>query len=29
LQAIEPGQNKEFFLKNLQDVIYTELDLLN
>jgi len=29
LQAIEPGQNKELFLKNLQDVIYTELDLLN
>ena len=29
LQAIEPGQNKEFFLKNLQDVIYTELDILN
>jgi len=29
LQAIEPGQNKEFFLKNLQDVIYAELDLLN
>jgi len=29
LQAIEPGQNKELFLKNLQDDIYTELDLLN
>ena len=29
LQAIKPGQNKELFLKNLQDVIYAELDLLN
>ena len=29
LQEIEPGKNKELFLKNLQDVIYTELDLLN
>jgi 1-acyl-sn-glycerol-3-phosphate acyltransferase len=29
LQAIEPGQNKELFLKNLQDAIYTELDVLN
>ena len=29
LQAIEPGQNKELFLKNLQDAIYTELDILN
>jgi len=29
LPAIEPGQNKEFFLKNLEDAIYTELDLLN
>ena len=29
LRAIEPGQNKELFLKNLQDDIYTELDLLN
>ena len=29
LQAIEPGQNKELFLKNLQNTIYTELDLLN
>ena len=29
LQAIEPGQNKELFLKNLQDAIYAELDILN
>ena len=29
LQEIKPGQNKELFLKNLQDAIYTELDLLN
>ena len=29
LKAIEPGLNKELFLKNLQDVIYTELDALN
>ena len=29
LPVIEPGQNKEFFLKNLQDAIYTELDLIN
>ena len=29
LPSIEPGQNKEFFLKNLQEVIYTELDILN
>ena len=29
LKEIEPGQNKEHFLKNLQDVIYAELDLLN
>jgi len=29
LLSIEPGQNKEFFLKNLQEVIYTELDILN
>jgi len=29
LKEIEPGQNKEHFLKNLQDVIYTELDILN
>ena len=29
LPVIEPGQNKEFFLKNLQDAIYTELDHLN
>jgi 1-acyl-sn-glycerol-3-phosphate acyltransferase len=29
LQEIKPGQNKELFLKNLQDVIYTELDVLN
>ena len=29
LKPIEPGQNKELFLKNLQDVIYTELDALN
>jgi len=29
LKPIVPGQNKELFLKNLQDVIYTELDALN
>ena len=29
LQEIEPGQNKELVLKNLQDVIYAELDELN
>tara|TARA_B110000261_G_scaffold155372_1_gene188082 strand:- start:57 stop:758 length:702 start_codon:yes stop_codon:yes gene_type:complete len=29
LKPIEPGQNKELFLKNLQDIIYTELDTLN
>jgi len=29
LPEIEPGQNKELFLKNLQDAIYGELDLLN
>ena len=29
LQEIEPGQNKELFLKNLQDAIYTELNILN
>ena len=29
LNEIEPGQNKEIFLKNLQDTIYTELDSLN
>ena len=29
LQEIKPGQNKELFLKELQDAIYTELDLLN
>jgi len=29
LQEIEPGKNKELFLKNLQDVIYTELDILD
>ena len=29
LKPIEPGQSKEFFLKNLQDIIYTELDALN
>ena len=28
LREIEPGQNKELFLKNLQDAIYTELDVL-
>jgi len=28
LQAIEPGQDKKLFLKNLQDAIYTELDAL-
>ena len=29
LHEIEPGQNKETFLKNLQDTIYNELDTLN
>ena len=29
LPVIEPGQNKEIFLKNLQDIIYAELDMLN
>ena len=29
LHEIEPGQNKELFLNNLQDAIYTELDVLN
>ena len=29
LQEIEPGKNKELFLKNLQDAIYTELDMLD
>ena len=29
LHEIEPGQNKETFLKNLQDTIYKELDTLN
>ena len=29
LNEIEPGQNKEIFLKKLQDAIYTELDALN
>jgi len=29
LQEIKPGQNKELFLKELQDAIYNELDLLN
>ena len=29
LKPIETGQNKESFLKNLQDAIYTELDTLN
>ena len=29
LQEIKPGQNKELFLKNLQDAIYNELDLLD
>ncbi len=29
LNPIEPGQDKELFLKNLQDVIYTELDALS
>jgi len=29
LKLIEPGQDKELFLKKLQDVIYTELDSLN
>ena len=29
LHEIKPGQSKELFLKELQDTIYTELDLLN
>ena len=29
LPVIEPGQNKELFLKNLKNTIYAELDLLN
>ena len=29
LKPIEPGQNKELFLQNLQNVIYSELDILN
>ena len=29
LKPIEPGQDKTKFLKNLQDVIYAELDTLN
>ena len=29
LKPIEPGQDKELFLKNLQNIIYTELDALN
>ena len=29
LKPIEPGQDKTIFLKNLQDVIYAELDTLN
>jgi|TARA_B110000114_G_scaffold153004_1_gene165031 1-acyl-sn-glycerol-3-phosphate acyltransferase len=29
LNPIEPGLNKGIFLKNLQDIIYTELDTLN
>ena len=29
LKPIEPGQDKKLFLKNLQDVIYSELDTLN
>jgi len=29
LDPIEPGMDKEFFLKNLQDKIYSELDRLN
>ena len=29
LKQIDPGEDKEFFLKNLQDIIYTELDTLN
>ena len=29
LDPIEPGMDKEFFLKNLQDIIYSELDSLN
>ena len=29
LDPIDPGMNKELFLKNLQDIIYYELDKLN
>ena len=29
LKPIAPGQDKELFLRNLQDMIYTELDALN
>ena len=29
LKPIEPGMNKQIFLKTLQDTIYSELDRLN
>ena len=29
LKPIKPGLNKQLFLKNLQEVIYSELDFLN
>ena len=29
LKPIGPGQDKKLFLKNLEDIIYTELDILN
>ena len=29
LKKIDPGQSKELFLKNLQDAIYNELDVLS
>ena len=29
LKAIEPGLDKEIFLKELENIIYTELDILN
>ena len=29
LKLIEPGQDKDLFIKNLQDIIYKELDILN
>jgi len=29
LKQIDPGMNREIFLKNLQNIIYSELDILN